>query len=130
MKTCPYNAEGTLAERPFQWLAMNVPASRALIARLDDRVGNGGINPKKKWWLDFELVDGEPVTPLKGAHSRELNFDRAAKSDEDFAIFPLDISPSHEHEGVFIFDRKAGLDAAAKAESPDEARARASRERD
>ena len=128
MKACPYNTEGTLAERPFQWLAMHVPAARGFIARLDDRVGNGGINPQKKWWIDIETVDGNPVPPVKGAHQRELQLDRAARPDEDFALFPPEVSPSHEQKGPFQFSRKVGIDAAAKAESPLDARARAGRQ--
>ena len=54
MKTCPYNVEGVLAERPFQWAAMKLPFARAWIARLDDKLGRGEINQAKKWWVDIE----------------------------------------------------------------------------
>ena len=38
MKTCPYNVEGVLSERPFQWAAMRLPFTRRWIAHLDDRL--------------------------------------------------------------------------------------------
>ena len=49
MKTCPWNLEGLFAEAPFRWAAMNMPKAAPLLARLDDRLGRGGLNPVKKW---------------------------------------------------------------------------------
>ena len=54
MKTCPWNLEGIFAEKPFRWAAMNVPSLAPALAKLDDKVGNGGLNPIKKWWWDLE----------------------------------------------------------------------------
>jgi len=44
MKTCPWNLEGLFAEAPFRWAASNIPAAAPLLAKLDDLVGNGGLN--------------------------------------------------------------------------------------
>ena len=71
MKTCPYNIEGVLSERIFLWAAIRLPFTRRWIARLDDKVGNGSINPVKKWWWDLEWVDGATIEPSKGTNRRE-----------------------------------------------------------
>ena len=127
MKTCPYNVEGVLAERPFQWAAMKLPFARRWIAQLDDRLGRGSINPVKKWWVDIEMVDGTPVEPPKGANTRELTLDRKARDESSFAIFPPEIAPpGPDGMAPFPIDRAAGVTAAAETETPAEARARTS----
>jgi ferredoxin len=125
MKTCPYNIEGVLAERPFQWAAMRLPFSRAWIARLDDRVGRGAINPAKKWWLDFEMIDDAPVPPPKGANARGLNLQRKPRDEDSFALFPPSIAPPGS-DGMepFPLDRPAGIEASRNAETPADARRR------
>ena len=125
MKTCPYNTEGVLSERPFQWAAMRLPFSRAWIARLDDRVGRGAINPAKKWWLDFEMVDDAPVPPPKGANARGLNLQRKPRDEASFALFPPSIAPPGA-DGMrpFPLDRKQGIEASRSAETPADARRR------
>ena len=125
MKTCPYNVEGVLSERPFQWAAMKLPFARAWIARLDDRLGRGEINPAKKWWVDIEMVDGTPVPPPKGANARGLNIGRKPRDESSFALFPPSIAPPGA-DGMkpFPLDRKQGIEAARSAESPGDARRR------
>ncbi len=113
-----------LAERPFQWAAIKLPFSRKWIARLDDWMRNGSINPVKKWWVDVEVIDGKPVEPPKGVNRRELNLGSKIRNDESFAMFPPEIAPAADHAGPFPIDRKAGLQAARKAETPAEARRR------
>lgn len=128
MKTCPYNVEGILAERPFQWAAARIPASRRMIARLDDRFRRGSINPVKKWWVDIEMVDGVPVAPPKGANARGLTIGRKPRDEAGYAIFPSEIAPPNDHgPSVFPLDRDAGIAAARTAESPDDARKRVAR---
>ncbi|MDE0652576.1 MAG: 4Fe-4S dicluster domain-containing protein [bacterium] len=128
MKTCPYNVEGVLSERPFQWAAMRLPFTRAWIARLDDRLGRGAINPAKKWWLDFEMVDNAPVDPPKGANARGLNLEKKPRDEASFALFPPSIAPpGADGMSPFPLDRKQGIEASRAAESPEEARCRAPR---
>ena len=128
MKTCPYNTEGVLSERPFQWAAMKLPFARAWIARLDDRLGRGDINSAKKWWLDFEMLDGAPVPPPKGANARGLNLDKKPRDEASFALFPPSIAPPGAGGmSPFPLDRKQGIEASRAAESPEEARRRAPR---
>ena len=128
MKTCPYNVEGVLSERPFQWAAIKLPFTRRWIARLDDRVGRGSINPVKKWWVDVEMVDGVPVEPPKGANARELHLDKQPRDEAGFAMFPPDIAPPADIGMTTVaVDRAAGIAAARSAESPSAARRRIGR---
>jgi epoxyqueuosine reductase QueG len=53
MKTCPWNLEGIFKEAPYRFLATRFPATAPLLTRIDDWLGNGGINPVKKWWWDL-----------------------------------------------------------------------------
>ncbi len=123
MKTCPYNVEGVLAERPFQWAAMKLPWARAWIARLDDRLGRGEINERKRWWVDVEMVEGVPVAPPRGANARGLNCDRQARDAAGYAIFPPEQAPPGDTGmAPHALDRAAGVAAAQAARSPDEAR--------
>ena len=128
MKTCPYNTEGVMAERPFQWAAIKFPWARKHIADLDDRLKRGSINPVKKWWVDVEMIDGTPVPPPKGANARELSFDKKPRDTAGFALFPPAIAPPGP-DGMkpFPIDRQAGIDASNAAESPEVARQRTSR---
>ncbi len=125
MKTCPYNVEGVLSERPFQWAAIKLPFTRAWIARLDDRLERGSINPLKKWWVDIEMIDGVPVEPPKGANARGLNLERGPRDESGYAIFPPELAPpGPEGMAPHPIDRAAGVEAARVAERPNEARVR------
>lgn len=125
MKTCPYNTEGVLAERPFQWAAMKLPWARKQIALLDDKLKRGSINPAKKWWVDIEMVDGTPVSPPKGANARDLSLDRKARDTSGYAFFPPAIGPpGPDGMNPYPVDRQAGVDASNAAELPDDARRR------
>jgi ferredoxin len=125
MKTCPFNTEGVLSERPFLWAAIKLPFTRRWIARLDDKAGRGSINPLKKWWVDIEVIDGVPVAPPRGANARDLNLDRKERDPDGYAMFPPSIAPpGPAGMAPFPVDRAAGVEAARSAETPDEARSR------
>jgi reductive dehalogenase len=125
MKMCPFNTEGLLVHRLFLWLAIHVPASRALIARLDDWVGNGRRNPVKRWWFDLEWRDGVAVRPPQGTNERDLHLDRVIKpEDVRIAIFPPELLPPPGARGAAPVVRRAGLERAARLETPAQARAR------
>jgi len=126
MKTCPYNAEGVLSERAFLWAAIKVPAARRWIAVLDDRVGNGSINPIKKWWWDLEWKADRAVVPEKGTNARELDLDggRVAKRQK-IALYTPDLLPPGDAIGVPVkLVRKDALERTDQAESPRSARER------
>jgi ferredoxin len=126
MKTCPFNIEGVLAERMFLWSAIKLPFSRRWIARLDDRVGNGSINPIKKWWWDLEWRDGRTVEPSKGTNARELDLDGGRIADKQkIAVYPASVNPEPVAVGISVKpDRPAAVAYGAQAERPDSARRR------
>ncbi len=127
MKTCPYNTEGLLTHRFFLWLAIHVPWTRGWIARLDDKVANGSINPVKKWWFDLEMVDGVSVKP-KGVNERGLDFAAVKRAKgQALAFFPPAVSPPPGAKQPHEPDRAAGIKAYAAAETPAAARARLAR---
>lgn len=129
MKTCPYNIEGVLSERAFLWSAIKLPFTRRWIAQLDDRVGNGSINPIKKWWWDLEFVDGRTIEPTKGTNARDLDMagGRVA-SKQKIAHYTPDMLPPGDAIGIPVkLIRKDALERAAAAETPAEAWARVGR---
>ena len=127
MKTCPYNIEGVLAERPFLWAAINLPFSRKWLAKMDDKVGNGRRNPIKKWWFDLEIVDGK-VGVAKRANARELNLGRKTTTDnQHIAVFPISLIPPPGEKGMFPVTREQGRKAREEleaTETPAQAKAR------
>ena len=131
MKTCPYNVEGVLAERPFLWAAIKLPFTRKWIAELDDKVGNGTINPIKKWWWDLEFVEGRTVEPTKGTNARELDLDGGRIADKQkIALYPPDVLPPGDAMGVPVkLMRKEAIVRGENAESPADARRRLARQR-
>ena len=105
-------------------MAIHWPFTRRTIARLDDWIGNGRLNPVKKWWFDLEWVDGAVVL-AKATNARQL--DKAKTLDPDkqsIAYFPASDMPLPDADGPVPVDRKAGVAMAAEFETPDEARRR------
>ncbi|WP_417588995.1 reductive dehalogenase [Pararhodobacter oceanensis] len=115
MKTCPWNMEGLEHEKPLRWIAMNVPAMAGVLAKADDLVGNGRINPKKRWWWDLrwnrdgscEMVD-QTVQP---SNYRELQTDlKLDFEDQTLAVYPANLAP-HPWPFPFPMDREKGIEA-------------------
>ena len=128
MKTCPWNLEGLFAEKPFRWLAMHVPSAAPMLARLDDRLGNGGLNEAKKWWWDLELKpDGgykEPAAPVnRRALQPELDL---RYEDQTLAVYPANLVP-WPWPYPFPMDREAGIAAYRDMISAEAYRARLAR---
>jgi ferredoxin len=126
MKTCPYNIEGVLSERAFLWAAIKFPFTRKWIATLDDRAGNGSINPIKKWWWDMEWKEGKAIVPEKGTNARglDLNGGRIA-SKQRIAVYPADVLPPGDAIGVPVkLMRKEAVERGRQAELPADARKR------
>lgn len=127
MKTCPWNLEGLLAEKPFRWAAMHVPGAARWLARLDDAVGNGTINPIKKWWWDLRLEPekgGYHPVPVELVNKRdlrrEINLDH---SDQTLAVYPADLAP-HPWPFPFPMDREKGIEAYQAMMTADQYRSR------
>ncbi len=113
MKTCPWNLEGLFAEKPFRWAAMNMPAAAPFLAKLDDAVGNGGLNPVKKWWWDLELdpKDGAYKPTEEPVNERGLQRDLDLKyEDQTLAVYPANLAP-HPWPFPFPMDREKGIEA-------------------
>ncbi len=112
MKTCPWNLEGLFAEKPFRWAAMNLPGAAPVLARLDDRLGRGGLNPVKKWWWDIELTDNGSYQPARNpVNARALQPGLNLKyEDQTLAVYPAPLAP-HPWPYPFPMDREAGIDA-------------------
>ena len=112
MKTCPWNLEGIFTEKPFRWLASNVPSAAPALTRLDDKLGNGGLNDAKKWWWDLELKeDGGYKSPAQPVNRRDLQVDLDLKyEDQTLAVYPANLAP-HPWPYPFPMDREAGIQA-------------------
>ena len=115
MKTCPWNAEGLQHERPLRWMAMNVPAMAGMIAKMDDWVGNGEINPRKRWWWDLKIErDGtcKMVDPdVEPANYRALQPNlKVEPADQTLAVYPANLAP-HPWPFPFPMDREKGIEA-------------------
>ncbi|MGR3512759.1 MAG: reductive dehalogenase [Paracoccaceae bacterium] len=128
MKTCPWNLEGLFAERPFRWAAMTVPSLAPVLAKLDDRVGHGGLNPVKKWWWDLELSDDGGYRPTrKPLNARGLQTDLDLKhEDQTLAVYPAPLTPP-PWPYPSPMNREAGIQAYQDMLSPEAYRARLAR---
>ncbi|WP_244313817.1 reductive dehalogenase [Stappia sediminis] len=128
MKTCPWNLEGLFAERPFRWAAMNIPAAAPYLAKLDDMVGNGGLNAIKKWWWDIEISDDGGYRPAKASvNARDLQRDLVLKyEDQTLAVYPANLAP-HPWPFPFPMDREKGIEAYQALITAEEYKARLER---
>ena len=114
MKTCPWNLEGLFAEAPFRWAASNIPAAAPLLAKLDDKVGKGRLNPVKKWWWDIERKpSGQFDTPAQPVNARDLQPDLDLKfEDQTLSVYPAPLAP-HPWPYPDPMNREAGIAAHA-----------------
>jgi reductive dehalogenase len=112
MKTCPWNLEGIFAEKPFRWAAMNIPQLAPSLAKLDDKLGRGGLNPVKKWWWDLEIEEDGGYRPTKNeVNARDLQRDLDLKyEDQTLAVYPAPLTPP-PWPYPYPMDREAGIEA-------------------
>ena len=125
MKTCPWNAEGLLADRVWRWAATNLPGQARRLAALDDRLGRGRINPVKTWWWDIEL-DRRSGRYVRAAqtHRRELNLGLDLRyEDQTLAVYPADTMPP-PWPVPYPVDREAGIARYRQLLTPDQYRER------
>ena len=112
MKTCPWNLEGLFAEAPFRKLAMTVPKAARTLAKLDDTLSKGSINPVKKWWWDLEMEDDGAYRPSRHpVNARGLQKDLDLKfTDQTLAVYPAPLAPP-PYPWPAPMDREAGIAA-------------------
>ena len=114
------------AEKPFRWAASNFSAAAPLLAKLDDKLGNGGVNDVKKWWWDLELSreTGSYDAPAKPVNRRALQTDLDLKfEDQTLAVYPANLVP-WPWPYPFPMDREAGIKAYKELLSAGEYKAR------
>jgi reductive dehalogenase len=63
LTVCPWNKPYTPFHRAISWMMRNVPVVRNFGIWGDDLMGYGKPDPKRKWWLDLEEVDGRLKAP-------------------------------------------------------------------
>ncbi|MEM7197079.1 MAG: reductive dehalogenase [Pseudomonadota bacterium] len=112
MKTCPWNLEGVMAEKPVRWAAMHLPRLAPFLARLDDRLGRGGINPVKKWWWDIAQDDDGAYRPTRApVNARALQPDLKVRyEDQTLAAYPANLAP-HPWPFPYPMVREEGIAA-------------------
>ncbi len=111
MKTCPWNLEGLFAEAPFRWLATKAPWAAKSLAKFDDWLGNGRLNPVKKWWWDLVMENDGPYKQAKQTNMRELQCDLDLKyENQTLAVYPANLAPP-PYPSPFPMDREAGIAA-------------------
>lgn len=111
MKACPWNLAGLVQEKPFRWAAMNMPVAAQWLARLDDALNRGGINPRKKWWWDITNDGTGKVVAAKEVNVRGLNKHiRIKHEDQTLAAYPAPLAPLPLPMPSPV-DREAGIDA-------------------
>lgn len=128
MKTCPWNLEGLFSEAAFRALAMRFPGAARWIAKLDDWLGRGGINPIKKWWWDIELdrASGQHKR-AKATHARGLNLNLDLKyENQTLAVYPADVMPP-PFPVPHPINREAGIERYRSMLRPEQYRAKLER---
>lgn len=63
IKACPWSKPYTPFHRAVNWTMRHVPFARRFGIWGDDLMGYGKPDPRKKWWLDLEAIDGELHVP-------------------------------------------------------------------
>jgi reductive dehalogenase len=125
MKTCPWNLEGLFGEAPLRWAATALPWTAPWLARLDDALGRGGLNPVKKWWWDLELQEDGSYRPSRHpVNARGLQKELHLRyEDQTLAVYPAHLAP-HPWPYPFPMDREKGIEAYQAMVTAEQYRAR------
>ena len=111
MKTCPWNLEGLLADGLWRQVAMRAPAAAPWLAKLDDTLGRGRINPVKTWWWDIEL-DKASGRYVRAATTNRRGLQTGLKlrhEDQTLAVYPADRMPP-PYPVPFPVNREEGIE--------------------
>jgi hypothetical protein len=110
MKTCPWNLEGLLADGVWRQVAMKAPSMAPMLARLDDALDRGAINPVKAWWWDIEL-DRQTGRYVQAAQTNRRGLQKDLQlryEDQTLAVYPADRMPP-PYPVAFPVDREEGI---------------------
>jgi len=132
MKTCPLNkvpnADGSLLTRAANWLGINAmwlkPILVPIAVKLDDWLGNGKINPVKKWWFDLEIVEGVATKPKAGTNQRDINPGKTLHTAEKIVYYHASLMPPPDATDPVAVDRKTAKSFVDHIETPAQARQR------
>lgn len=133
MKTCPINkvvdADGAWLTRAASWVGVNCkwakPLTTPIATFLDDFLGHGKRNLVKKWWFDHEMVDGVAVDPPQGTNQRDIDPSRQVNATQQkMAYYNADMMPPPNEQSAVKINRKEGMLAKEKLETPAQARKR------
>jgi reductive dehalogenase len=120
LKTCPWNLAGLVHEAPFRWAAMHIPKAAAWLARLDDTLNRGKINPVKKWWWDIGNDGTGRIVKAQAVNVRGLNKQINLKyEDQTLAAYPAPLAPPPLPAPSPV-DREAGIVAYQELLTPAE----------
>jgi reductive dehalogenase len=120
MKTCPWNLAELVREAPFRWAAMHLPRFAKWIARLDDWVGRGTINPVKKWWWDIANDGTGRIARVAQVNRRSLSPGlNVRREDQTLAAYPAPSVPP-PIPAPWPIDREAGIAAYGQLLTPAE----------
>lgn len=91
---------------------MKLPAAAPALARLDDVLGKGGLNPVKTWWWDLEIEEDGGYRPTRHpVNRRDLQKDLVLRyADQTLAVYPAPLAP-HPWPYPDLMDREAGIAA-------------------
>lgn len=133
MKTCPLNkvvtADGPLTHKTGTWLGVNAmwlkPVMVPIAVWLDDKLGYGMRNLKKKWWLDLEVVDGITVKP-EATNQRDIDVNHPMNLTREKIVYHHAnmMPPPDAGDNPVPVDRQAAKASATLIETPEEALAR------
>ena len=83
-------------------------------------VGNGGLNPVKKWWWDLDTDDKGRIIPATRINARNLTFKAIKPSNDKLACYPsesvpepiiVETSPPDRKAGVIVYERAPSVNA-------------------
>ena len=105
---------------------MNLPVAAQWLARLDDALNRGVINPRKKWWWDITNDGTGKVVAAKEVNTRGLNKHiKIRHEDQTLAAYPAPLAPLPLPMPSPV-DREAGIEAYKNLLSPAQYQARIS----
>lgn len=125
MKTCPLNkvltSDGAWLNRVGHWLGLHARGLEKWLSpfaiALDDKLGHGKRNLRKKWWQDLEIINGVATIP-KATNEREIdpNADVSGRKSP-VGYYPAANNPPPNASGPVPANHKAAIERATSIEN-------------